>query len=147
MEEKRSLIESTVRSCISRLNFIVAEEQIQSMIDRLVKMQNKKDVVDSLALDIDKFFGRPEQKGQYDACMEDLFKFAGEVYETKEEIIAEIQDNKSKNYRPGNISIEENHQLIEESLRVICNKLNELDVDYYVVGALSSFIGTRNIII
>ena len=39
MEDKRSLIEYTVRSCISRLDSIVTEKQIQSMIDKLVKMK------------------------------------------------------------------------------------------------------------
>lgn len=147
MEEKRILIESTVRSCTSRLGGIVTEEQIQSMIDRLVKMKGIKDVVDSLALNIDKFFGSSEQKEQYEACMEDLLKLAGEAYKTKEDIIAKMQDNKSKNYTPGNISVEENHQLIEDSIKVICDKLNDLSVDYYLVGALSTFIGTRNTII
>ena len=147
MEEKRILIESIVRSCTSRLCGIVTEEQIQSMIDRLVKMKGIKDVVDSLALNIDKFFGSPEQKEKYEACMEDLLKLAGETYKTKEDIIAKMQDNKSKNYTPGNISVEENHQLIKDSLKVICDKLNDLGVDYYLVGALSTFIGTRNTII
>ena len=147
MEEKRDLIESTVRSCTSRLGGIVTEEQIQSMIDRLVEMKDIKDVIDSLALNIDKFFGRPEQKEQYEACMEDLLKLAGESYKSKEDIIAKMQDNKSKNYTPGNISVEDNHRLIEDSLKSICDKLNELGVDYYLVGALSTFIGTRSTII
>ena len=147
MEEKRDLIESTVRSCTSRLGGIVTEEQIQSMIDRLVEMKDIKDVIDSLALNIDKFFGRPEQKEQYEACMEDLLKLAGESYKSKEDIIAKTQDNKSKNYTPGNISVEDNHRLIEDSLKSICDKLNELGVDYYLVGALSTFVGTRSTII
>lgn len=147
MDDKRILIESTVRSCTSRLGGIVTEEQIQSMIDRLVEMKDIKNVVDSLALSVDKFFGRPEQKEQYEACMEDLLQLAGDSYKSKEDIISQIQDNKSKNYTPGNISVEENHQLIEESLKPICNKLNELGVDYYLVGALSTFIGTRNAVI
>ena len=147
MEEKRELIESTVRSCTSRLGGIVTEEQIQSLIDRVVEMKDIKDVVDWLALNIDKFFGRAEQKEQYDACMEDLLKLAGESYKSKDDIIAQIKDNKAKNYTPGNISVEENHRLIEYSLKPICDKLNELGVDYYLVGALSTFIGTRNTII
>ena len=47
----------------------------------------------------------------------------------------------------GNIPVEENHRLIEDSLKPICDKLNELGVDYYLVGALSTFIGTRNTIV
>ena len=46
------------------------------MIDRLVEMKDIKEFVDSLALNIDKFFGRPEQKEQYETSMEDLLKIA-----------------------------------------------------------------------
>ena len=70
------------------------------MIDRLVEMRDIKAVVDSLALNIDKFFGRPEQKQQNDACMEDIMQLAGESYKSKEDIIAQLHDNKSKNYTP-----------------------------------------------
>lgn len=100
MEEKRDLIESTVRRCTSRLGGIVTEQQIQSMINRLVQMRDIKEVVDSLALNIDNFFGRPEQKEQYDACMEEILQLAGEAYKSKEDLIAQVQDSKSKNYIP-----------------------------------------------
>lgn len=79
--------------------------------------------------------------------MDDLLKLAGEIYRTKEDIITEMKNNKSKNYTQGNISVEENHQLIKDSLKVICDKLNDIGVDYYLVGVLSTFIGTRNTVI
>lgn len=43
----------------------------------------------------------------------------------------------------GNISVEKNHKLIEDTLKLVCDKLNEAEVDYYVVGALSAFISTK----
>lgn len=100
MEEKRYLIESTVRRCISRQGGEFTEEQIQSLINRLVDMKNIKDVVDLLALNVDKLFARPEQKEQYDACMEDILQLAGEIYKSKEDIITQVQENKAKNYTP-----------------------------------------------
>ena len=33
--------------------------------------------------------------------------------------------------------------LIDKTLKIVCNRLNELGVDYYLVGALSTFIGTQ----
>lgn len=100
MEEKRDLIESTVRSCTSRLGEVVTEQQIQGLIESLLEMKDIKEVADSLALSVDRFFGRPEQKEQYEACMEDVLKLAGDSYKNKEDIIFQLQDNKAKNYTP-----------------------------------------------
>ena len=38
--------------------------------------------------------------------------------------------------------MEENHALINSTIQTVCNRLNELGVDYYLVGALSTYIGT-----
>lgn len=100
MEEKRELIELTVRNCTSRLGGAVTEQQIQGLIESLLEMKDIKEVADSLAISVDNFFGRPEQKEQYDACIEDILELAGEVYKNKDDIIAQLQDNKSKNYTP-----------------------------------------------
>ena len=100
MEEKRALIESTVRRCTSRLGGAVTEQQIQGLMESLLAMKDIKEVADSLAISVDKFFGRPEQKEQYDACMGDILQLAGEIYKSKDDIIAQLQDNKSKNYTP-----------------------------------------------
>lgn len=59
MEQDREKIKQTVRKCTDRLGF-VTEEQVQSMVERLATMQDMKTVVDSLALNIEKFFGREE---------------------------------------------------------------------------------------
>lgn len=39
--------------------------------------------------------------------------------------------------------MEENHELIYKTIQTVCSRLNELKVDYYLVGALSTFIGTN----
>lgn len=41
------------------------------------------------------------------------------------------------------MSIEDNHTLINNALKAVCNRLNKLGIDYYLVGALSAFIGTN----
>ena len=71
MEQDREKIEQTVRKCTDRLGF-VTEEQVQSMVERLTKMNDIKSVVDSLALNIEKFFGREEQKADFEASMQDI---------------------------------------------------------------------------
>ena len=99
MEEDRQKIEQTVRKCTDRLGF-VTEEQVQSMVERLTKMQNMKLVVDSLALNIEKFFGREEQRADFEASMQDILELSGGAYSSIDEIMAQVQSNKAQNYTP-----------------------------------------------
>lgn len=100
MEEKRDLIEQTVKKCVSRLSVDIAEEQVNALINRLVSMKDIKTAVDSLALTVDSFFGKEELKKEFMECLEDLYKLGGEVYSSPEEIVSQIRENKSKNYTP-----------------------------------------------
>lgn len=99
MEQDREKIEQTVRKCTDRLGF-VTEEQVQSMVERLTKMQDIKSVVDSLALNIEKFFGREEQKADFEANMQDILELSGGAYSSVDEIISQVQNNKAQNYTP-----------------------------------------------
>lgn len=99
MEQDREKIEQTVRKCTDRLGF-VTEEQVQSMVERLTKMQDIKSVVDSLALNIEKFFGREEQKADFEASMQEILELSGGAYSSVDEIIAQVQNNKAQNYTP-----------------------------------------------
>lgn len=143
MEEKREKIEKVVRNCSLKLGNIISEEKIQKLINKLANMKDLKEATDLLALSVDRVLEGKTQNEQYKACMEEILKLAGNSYKIKEDIIEQVKINKSRNYTPGNISIEENHQLIEYSLKPICDKLNELGADYYLVGALSNFIATQ----
>ena len=99
MEQDREKIEQTVRKCTDRLGF-VTEEQVQSMVECLTKMQDIKSVVDSLALNIEKFFGREEQKADFEASMQDILELSGGAYSSVDEIISQVQNNKTQNYTP-----------------------------------------------
>ena len=99
MEQDREKIEQTVRRCTDRLGF-VTEEQVQSMIERLIKMQDMKSVVDFLALNIEKFFGREEQKADFETSMQDILELSAGEYNSVDEIMAQVQKNKDKNYTP-----------------------------------------------
>ena len=70
------------------------------MVERLTKMQDAKEVVDSLALNIEKFFGREDQKADFDASMQDILELSGETYSSVDEIIAQVKSNKAQNYTP-----------------------------------------------
>ena len=53
-------------------------------------------------------------------------------------ILSKIFSNQTE----GNMSIEENHQLINESLIKFTTLFNQYGIDYYIVGALPCFIKT-----
>lgn len=142
-EEQKQAIEAATRKCVARLGEgAVSETQIQGLLSRMYKMKDVKEAIDSLTMNVNKFFGRPGQEEMYDACLEDILEIEPTVYHSKEELIAQLQRNLDTNYTPGNISIEENHTLIEATLKTVCDRLNAQGVDYYVVGALSTFIAT-----
>jgi len=99
MEQDRDKIEVVVRKCTGRLGY-VTEEQVQSMVERLATMQDMKTVVDSLALNIEKFFGREEQKADFEASMQDILELSGGAYSRIDEIMAQVESNKAQNYTP-----------------------------------------------
>ena len=143
-DKEKTIIEQTTRKCISRLKDVkVTEQQVQSMLSGLYHMKDLKTVMDSLALNVSDFFGKPEQIQDFNDCIQDIMQIDDTVYESPEELLTQVKKNKETNYTPGNIPIEENHQLISDTLKKVCDNLNELGVDYYVVGALSTFIGTQ----
>ena len=143
-ENDKLVIEEVTRKCISRLkNIKVSEKQIQSTLSRLYGLNDLKTAMDSLALSVSSFFGKPEQIQDFNDCIKDIMKIDDNVYDSPESLLEQLKKNKETNYTPGNIPIEENHQLISDTLKPVCDKLNELGADYYVVGALSTFIGTQ----
>jgi len=139
----RSLVEQVTKKCIGRLSFDVPESQTKALIERLCMLSSEKEAMDALALSVDRFFGKPEQAENFNFCMQDIMQIKPDIYKTVQELVAQMNENKAKNYMPGNIPVEENHRLIAETLKKVCDRLNSSGVDYYVVGALSTFIGTN----
>lgn len=99
MAQDRDKIEQIVKRCTDRLGF-VTEDQIKSMVERLTKMRGMKEVVDSLALNIEKFFGKEEQKADFEASMQDILELSSGEYSSVDEIIAQVHSNKAQNYTP-----------------------------------------------
>jgi len=61
------------------------------------------------------------------------------VYENK---IAQINEKWLEEDIEIGEATKDNHELIEKTLKEICNKLNKSDVDYYLAGALAALIGS-----
>lgn len=143
-EEQKQAIEVATRRCIARMGEgKVPEEQIQRLLLRMYDMKDVKEAMDSLIMNVNNIFGTPGAEELYNACLDDIMKIDPTVYSSREEMLSQLEKNIYTNYTPGNISIEENHALIESTLKTVCDRLNEQGVDYYIVGALSTFIGTN----
>ena len=71
-----------------------------SLLGATEGMEDMKTVVDSLALNIEKFFGREEQKADFEASMQDILELSGGAYSSVKEIMAQVQSNKAQNYTP-----------------------------------------------
>lgn len=141
-EQKKS-IEVATRKCIDRMgDGKVSEEQIQGLLSKMYGMRSVKEAMDSLTMNVSNVFGKPESKTQFAECIQDIMNIDRSVYNSPKELLDQLQRNIETNYTPGNIPVEENHALIMKTLKTVCDKLNELGVDYYVVGALSTFIQT-----
>lgn len=141
--EQKQAIEVATRKCIARMgDGKVSEEQIQGLLSKMYGMRSVKEAMDSLTMNVSKVFGKPELKTQFAESIQDIMNINPSVYNSPNELLEQLQRNIETNYTPGDISIEENHALIESTLKTVCDKLNGLGVDYYVVGALSTFIKT-----
>ena len=141
-EEKKSIEEAT-RNCVSKLGGNVSEETIQNLLKELYAMKDVKEAMDYLTLKLNDVLTKMGKTENLEMFLEDIMQIDSTVYSSKEELITTLKSNMERNYTPGNISIEENHALIEQTLKTVCDRLNEQGVDYYVVGALSTFIATK----
>ena len=119
------------------------KEKVQKVVENLITMNDTKDVIEKLAMSLESIFGElPEFKDVYSTSLDQVLKIDENAFESVEELLKKVEFNKTHNITPGNISIDENHALIDSTISSLCSKLNELGVDYYLVGALSAFIGT-----
>lgn len=111
----------------------LSEEIIQKVVENLCNMKDPKDAIEKLAMSLENIFGNSHKfKDIYDASLEQLLTIDETAFGSKEELLSKIEFNESHNITPGNISIEENHALIESTISSLCSKLNELGVDYYL---------------
>ena len=118
--EAKVAIEKATRSCIARMGHgKVSEENIQALLSKMYKMKSVNDVMDSLTMNVSKFFGTPERKTQFAECIQDILHIDPEIYGSADKLLSQLKRNIETNYTPGNISIEENHALIEKTLPTV----------------------------
>lgn len=141
-DEEKLKVETIIMNIASNVPNL-PKERVQKVVENLIAMKDTKDVIEKLAMSLESIFcDLPQFNDVYSASLEQLLLIDENAFESVEDLLKKIEFNKSHNVTPGNISIEENHALINSTISSVCSKLNELGVDYYLVGALSAFIGT-----
>ena len=77
----------------------------------------------------------------YDYCLEVIRNINPEICPPVEEMKTRLSKMFS-NEVEGNMSLEENHQLVNESIVKFTTLFNQYGIDYYIVGALPCFLKT-----
>lgn len=123
---------------LSRLIHI-SDEQKEALIDKCTTM-NEKDVIDKLSETM--YYVLGNNLGLFSYSLEVIRNInpnmCPQVPEMRDEIIQKYGKKEDRE-----MSLEDNHKLINNTLIDITKLLNEAGVDYYIVGALPSFIKTQ----
>ncbi len=118
----------------------IPEDRIDKLTEELITLDDEKDIMDSLALKAVNFYEKDNEKLL--ESLETIREINPDVYKDWKLLLETAEINRATNHKPGDLDIRDNHKLIDETLVEVCNKLNAERVDYYVVGAISAFIGT-----
>ena len=142
--KKQDKLAQVVSYCTKNLN--LTEEQTLKIINELKKAPSKVRVkwLTEKALVICK---NPESK-DFKLMMNQIFKLNDGSYQSKQDILDEIQKEKDLNLPkdPNAQTLEENHETIKKSLKLVCDRFNELGIDYYIVGALPMYLMKEKLI-
>ena len=132
-EEK---LEKCVKGCAKKLNKLT-DEQTNLLIEKFkpVKPKVTMKVLTQKLLDIYK----DPTNIEFMELLEEIFILNDGSYSKPQDIIEEINKEKQK-------ELEKNHKIVNESIQEVCNKFNELGIDYYIVGALPVYLESGKMI-
>ena len=114
----------------------VSDEKKQEIIDRYSSM-NDKDVIKELSQTV--YCLLNAKKDLYDYALTVIRELNPEVCPPVNEMKI-ILNKMFSNVTDGNMSIKENHKLIEDTLVKFTKLFNKNNIDYYIVGALPCYL-------
>lgn len=114
---------------------------VQKWIDDYTKYDSFEEVIKDLTYDVYQHFGDVQEE-LCDYSFDMIRTIGSPYFENIEEMKEYSKTRIRKNVQKGFMSIEENNKLIEEALEFLCNKLNEKNIDYYIVGGVASILLT-----
>lgn len=138
--EINKMITQTIKDMLKKLidglvGNAITPEQKEQKVTEYMQSQNSLDMASFIYNDFTKNFSDQEQINKLFEELGNHFTFSSE------EIIANAQKIKDKNVKVGQMSIEENHELIKNTLPIL-SLLVENNVDFYLVGALPAYMIT-----
>lgn len=136
-------LEKVVRYCAKKINRFT-EEQIVQVIKKFENQSPKvaMKVLTRAGLD----FYKDSNKAEFQAMLKEIFKLNDGSYSRAQDIVNEIKADKEKELKEQEEKKKENHKIVNESIQEICNKFNELGIDYYIVGALPVYLASGKMI-
>jgi hypothetical protein len=128
----------TLERTIDTLSKVISitEEQKKNMYTKYIDM-NEKDVIKDLAKAAYRLLG--PNSPYYDYVLTIIRNIKPDICPPIEKF-KEVLNKMFTNEIDGNMSMEENHELINTTLYKACTLMNEAGIDYYIVGALPCFI-------
>lgn len=120
---------------INLVGGVVSSETLETKLKDYIKSSSKLEMAAFTYNDLFRLVG-----GKTTEAMLEYLEEAFGV--SKTEILTTVEYIKKNNARPGQMPIGDNHKLVSETLRMLCEKLNQAGVDYYLVGGLPCYLLT-----
>lgn len=128
--------ESELREILTNLvGGFVSTEIVETKLKDYIKSGSKLEMAAFIYNDLSRLVGG----GITEAMSEYLEKSFGIG---SDEIVTTATYIKKNNICPGQMPIDDNHKLVSETLKMLCDKLAEAGIDYYLVGALPCYLLT-----
>lgn len=132
-EEK---LANCVRSCTAKIGKF-EEKQIVQVIDKFKNVQPKVTMKVLTQKLLDKY--KDSNSFEFKTLLDEVFKLNDGSFVSAQAIVDEIVEDKLR-------ELKNNHRIVNESIQEVCNKFNELGIDYYIVGALPVYLATGKMI-
>ena len=116
----------------------VPEDKKQELINKYSTL-SETEVIKDLSQIVYRVLGNNEE--MYNYCLEVIRNINPEICPPVEEIKTRLSKIFS-NEVEGNMPLEENHKLVNESIIKFSKLFNQYGIDYYIVGALPCFLKT-----
>ncbi len=138
MESLKQIKISKLIDCLSSI-VNITQEQKQKLMEKYSDLSDEK-VLEDLFSNAYQLIGN--NSPYYDYALDVIRNYNPALCPGLEEIKKTL-DNKFSNNMEGNMSLEQNHELVISSLLNFCSLFNQYGIDYYIVGALPCFLKTN----
>lgn len=116
----------------------VSDEELKKRIDSYQKYDSKDKIYYEICMDLYILFN---DQVMFDYAIDYIGNFLSD-FPSKEEINEKL-NSKFIHRKDGSMMLDDNHKLIEDTLKFLCKKFNDAEIDYFLVGALPCYLKTN----